>query len=348
MTDYGVAMTDNHAFTCRTCGSTELGRTYLVKEVMFHSGKEFTYDQCRSCASLQIKKIPAAEELAEFYPDEYYSFQAKKASSLKEKLLGLVRTERDRGLAGKSWIGGALAAISSDNFQVTIIGRIGAREEARILDVGCGAGNFLNRLARIGYRNIAGADPFLAHDSTTAVGVPLHKRSLAEMDGVYDIISYHHVFEHVVDPAGELRIISGKLSPGGLCLIQVPTPSSDAWEEYGVNWAHWDAPRHLTLMSRKGFAALAARCGFEVRHIFDIGLPWSLMASELHKRGVKLRTLAELDKQFSKAERASFRRKSDTANRAGRGDAVCYVLARAQPVESRKSEREQAVAAPNY
>ena len=154
-------------------------------------------------------------------------------------------------------------------------------------------------------------------------GVQLHKRRLAEMNGQFDVIIFNHSFEHLPDPQGELRTARQKLRPNGLCLLQVPTPSSQAWEDYGTDWAQWDAPRHLTLMSRRGMAILAANCGFQLQRTIDIGQSWSLMASEFQTRGLHGAPNA---RHFSRSELAAFRRKAIQANEAGRGDSVSYVL----------------------
>ena len=138
---------------------------------------------------------------------------------------------------------------------------------------------------------------------------------------------FNHSFEHLPDPRSELRTAHRKLEPQGLCLIRIPTPSSEAWESYGTDWAQWDAPRHMTLISRRGMAMLAENCGFRLIQVIDDLKPWSMMQSELYKRGVPLQGV-QYDRHLSRAERAEFRRKTAAANRAGRGDSAAFVLAK--------------------
>ena len=138
---------------------------------------------------------------------------------------------------------------------------------------------------------------------------------------------FNHSFEHLPDPRAELRTAQEKLKPHGICMIRIPTPSSEAWEIYGTDWAQWDAPRHLTLISRPGLGILAESCGFRLQQVIDNSKPWSMMQSELYKRGVPLQGV-QYDRHLSRAEIATFRGKTAAANRAGRGDSAAFVLAK--------------------
>ncbi len=315
------------SFLCRTCGSNLKSNSYIVKEMMFLSKEEFGYDQCGACESIQIAELLDHSSLSKHYPRDYYSFNPDSARTnwVKDALKNFVRTARDRGVFGRSFIGQLIERVKPEPSTVMLIHQVGVRKDQKILDVGCGAGALLNRLARLGFGNISGIDPFLRGDTVTSEGVQLRKRHLAELEDQFDVIIFNHSFEHLPDPQSELRTARHKLRPNGLCLIQMPTPSSQAWDDYGTDWAQWDAPRHLTLMSRKGMSILAANCGFQLRRIIDIGQSWSLVASELYKSGVGLHDAQDV-RHFSRSELAAFRRKAIKANEAGRGDSVSYVL----------------------
>ena len=313
------------AFLCRTCGSTLKSKAYAIRETMFGSQEQFVYDQCGTCESIQISEPLDNDELSKHYPKGYYSFNARPSSGITDAIAAKMRTERDRGIFGRSLVGRLIETAIPELGPVWVVRHEGVREDQKILDVGCGGGFFLDRLARLGYRNLSGADPFLDQDAVTGEGIRLNKCVLAEVEGKFDVITFNHSFEHLANPECELRIARQKLRPNGLCLIQTPTPSSLAWDEYGTNWEQLDAPRHLTLMSRKGVPILAAKCGFQLRRIIDLGQSWSLMMSELNRRGVQWRP-GRLRRHFSPFEKARYRRKAFNANKAGRGNTVAYVL----------------------
>ena len=314
------------SFTCVACRDRERGKTYNVKEMMFGVRDEYTYDECAKCGSIQISPIPSPEVLAKAYSGNYYSFSKDgQANSGRARLKALFETIRDRGAYGTSPLGALVQKLKPDSGVLSLLRSIGVRPEQRILDVGCGAGVLINRLARIGFGDVSGVDPFLNSDGATRDGARLYKRTLAEASGPFDVTMFNHSFEHLLDPGESLKTAWEKLAPGGLCLVRTPTPSSQAWEEYGVNWAQWDAPRHISLMSRQGFSNLAMECGFRLVKIVDDAGPWSMMASELYKRGIALHDV-RFEEQFSRSEMAAFEQKTRAANAAGRGDSVAYVL----------------------
>ena len=175
--------------------------------------------------------------------------------------------------------------------------------------------------------NLIGVDPFIESDMITRTGVSISKSTLADVDGLFDVVMFNHSFEHIPSPRDELRTVHAKLPDGGLCLIRFPTPSSEAWESYGVEWAQLDAPRHLTLISRSGMTLLAESCGFSVKSVIDEGQGWSLAVSELYRRGLPYNE-STITSYFSSKQLVNFNKKASTANAAKRGDSVAFILAR--------------------
>lgn len=207
---------------------------------------------------------------------------------------------------------------------------MGVRKDQRILDVGCGAGVLLDRFARVGFRDLSGVDPFIERDTLTKQGVPVHKKVLDAVQDQYDVIMFNHSFEHLPSPRRTLQVAFHKLKPEGICVIRIPTPSSRARERYGVNWAQWDAPRHLTLISRAGMNMLAEDCGFRVQRTIDDLKGWSWAASELYGRGFSLENL-RYERHFSKAQMRTFECEAAAANAAHCGDQAAFILAKAWP-----------------
>jgi len=289
-----------------------LKRSIRAKEMMFGTRREFDYDECADCGSLQIAAIPDDATIAAAYPSDYYSFSAQGSPGYRH---GIVRRLSDRLVF--SPLPHPRRTIPTP---VEILREAGVKKSASVIDVGCGSGKFLNRLKHIGFTSLCGADPFLEADGVTEEGVPLFKASLAEIQGPFDVIIFNHSLEHVPSPADTLRDAHAKLNSGGLSIIRTPTPSSDAFHRYGASWAQIDAPRHMTLVSRPGMSALAAAAGFELRAIIDDQLPWSLMASESYANDVPMKNMSE------RRAPPAFVRLSAQANAAGRGDQAAFIL----------------------
>src|SRR5271166_4257523 len=239
-------------FKCRVCGASVLKRSYVAREMMFSTNNEFAYDECGSCFSLQISEIPDDSTLSKYYPSNYYAFSHEEVASNDRQIRRWLFKQRDKASLGLFSPVGYLLKILKPASLLNILRAANLTRDERVLDVGCGDGVLLDRLADVGFRNLLGADLFIKSNMTTPSGVPILKSTLADVVGTFDLIMFNHSFEHVASPRDELLAANEKLPVGGRCLIRIPTPSSEAWEIYGVEWAQFDAPRHLTLISRSG------------------------------------------------------------------------------------------------
>jgi 2-polyprenyl-3-methyl-5-hydroxy-6-metoxy-1,4-benzoquinol methylase len=103
-------------------------------------------------------------------------------------------------------------------------------KDARILDVGCGDGNFVYYLRQRGYRNAGGID---LSEEQIALGQRLGIANLelaslsdylSKKKGQYDCIIAKDVIEHLTrqEAFEALQLISAALKPGGSFIMQVP------------------------------------------------------------------------------------------------------------------------------
>jgi len=165
-----------------------------------------------------------------------------------------------------------------------------AEPDARILDIGCGLGQFLRELGSIGYRNAEGVDI-----SPEAVESCLQRElNVSRIDDLeryceeysgsrFDFILTSHVLEHIrkdrIIPT--LRVIRGKLlAPGGAMLVTVPNAQSNT----GCYWAYEDFT-HETLFTAGSLYFVLRSAGFgEVRILDPDGLEDSKPLVQLGKR----------------------------------------------------------------
>jgi SAM-dependent methyltransferase len=90
------------------------------------------------------------------------------------------------------------------------------------LDVGASAGAFVDYLREQGIdAHGIDPDPSMAREWITT-------GTTAELGGRFDLVTYHDVLEHTLDPGVETLHAARLLSPGGLLVVDVPDVSVEA------------------------------------------------------------------------------------------------------------------------
>ncbi len=308
---------------CRICGRRGENAVYAVREMMFGTGDVFDYFQCSFCGCLQIAEVPA--DMTRYYPSEYYSFTPKRRRWQGMRMDRVMRRFKDYYTVFASGIIGGLISRFTPNKKLAALSRVPVTRDSRILDVGCGDGWRLYALREIGFRNLLGIDPYLQHDLEYDNGVQVLKKTIHEISREWDLVMYHHSFEHVPDPIKELNAVARLLVPGGCCLVRIPTVSSLAWEVYREHWVQLDAPRHYYLHSIKSLELLARNAGFDVRNIVFDSTKDQFQGSELYKRGITLTSGATV---FSARQERKWKGEARQLNRENRGDQAAFYLIR--------------------
>lgn len=312
---------------CRICASTRVAGRHTALEMMNGTREPFAYFQCADCACLQIEDIPV--DLARHYAGGYYSYTPPQRPTNPLKRWA-VQARNRWALHGRDplgWLMYRRAAACA----VRSLRPLQLRRDTRVLDVGCGAGGLIFELAELGYRGVLGIDPFIDGDRRYDNGARVLELGLDEAPGRWDVVMFHHAFEHVPDPAATLHRTHALLDAGGHCLLRVPTVSSLAWQHYGVDWVQLDAPRHLYLFARESIARLAAATGFDVVDVAFDSDAFQFWGSEQYRLGIPLRdarshAVNPAGGLFSPAALAGWARRAAELNRQGQGDQAAFLL----------------------
>lgn len=111
--------------------------------------------------------------------------------------------------------------------RIGIIQRHVSKPDARILDVGCGTGWFLEVAIREGFA-ASGLElgKEIAAATSKRLNIPVFTETLQNLEGKFDVITLFDLLEHVTDPKAVLAAVRDHLNPGGIALIFCPNLDS--------------------------------------------------------------------------------------------------------------------------
>ena len=227
--------------------------------------------RCPSCSLVYLGNPPPEERLY----DGYYS-----------------SSDPDPGLYRADSSDPHLRELYAINSQrLARLGRI--MPAGRLLDIGCGRGQFLKSAREQGYetRGIDVSERAVAY-AREHFGLRCDVRPLEEVaasDERFDLVTLWHVLEHFVNPVEALGQIRRMLRPGGLCVVEVPNLRSLKFMLSGSRWEGGNHPLyHRTFFTSPGLRQMLVRCGYArvSRMRWSYAVPGRSGAYELVKRAL--------------------------------------------------------------
>lgn len=309
---------------CSICHNRENNHVHIAREMMFGLRDEFRYLECAACGCLQLIDIPT--DWSRYYPPTYASLRT--ASRLKTYL----RHQWASYTFGRfNPLGWTVAFALDPQPAIAAVRRACISKEANILDVGCGTGYLLQDMHYLGFQRLVGLDPHIEGDIEHPGGIRIHRCSIAEMEGSFDVIMLHHSFEHMDNPLSVMQHLARLLAPQGIVLLRIPVADSDAWRRYGVHWCNLDAPRHIFLHTRASIARLAKKTGLSVTRSYCDS--WNVAHdSYLYSKGIPLndpthrwrKTIGDIIRRRNPWLKTQIH----LLNSQNTGDAACFTLSR--------------------
>ncbi len=268
---------------CGICFNTSNNNKLVLKEMMYGLKDEFEYFECASCGCIQIAEVPA--DLGKYYPHDYYSYTVAEVP-LKRSWIRSVHF--DYYAFNKHKLLGNFLALKfkPSGFYTWLAGLHLQNRKESVLDIGCGNGQLLKRMYRLGFENLTGIDPFLDKDTVYNNNLRLFKRDIFQTDTSYDVIMMHHSLEHMDRQDEVIQKAASLLKEGGRMLIRIPIVSKPLMEKYGGNVVSLDAPRHLFIHSLKSITGIIEKNSLSIyKTVFDAEA-FSIMGSEQYSRGI--------------------------------------------------------------
>lgn len=264
---------------CPACGETGTLLYNGLTDKLYGAPGRWQMRRCRGpgCRTLWLDPSPHEEDLGLAYQRYYTHGSEPVTAGAARRLAGHIgRLDLARrygyALPGRSFGQplGRLAGLRPDlrallDFQVMYLP---ARPGGRLLDVGCGDGEFLARMAGLGW-SVEGLDfDGSAVEVARARGLTVHLGGLPEQsypDASFDAVTLSHLIEHVYHPDQLLIECARILKPGGLLSIVTPNAESFGHTRFGPDWRGLEPPRHLQVFTLTALSRLVGASGLTVR-----------------------------------------------------------------------------------
>jgi 2-polyprenyl-3-methyl-5-hydroxy-6-metoxy-1,4-benzoquinol methylase len=149
------------------------------------------------------------------------------------------------------------------------------RHKNKLLDIGCGAGMFLEEARARGWGvhgTEFGEGPLALARSRglDVVQAPIRLETFPADS--FDVVTAFEVFEHVRDPSHEVAVIANVLRPGGLLYCTTPNFNSLSRRVLGPRWSIIEYPEHLWYFTARTIREWLGRFGFVAEKIWSSGV----------------------------------------------------------------------------
>jgi SAM-dependent methyltransferase len=257
---------------CPVCGDRA---NIAIRAEDHHYGNQGTFNihRCSGCGHMFRTPLPSGEQLASYYPEDYYSFQAPETElsprGLRHRGIWLVvhyarlwrgyrhlRVVPNPLLASLGWL---MVRKCQDLMVPRYVGG------GTLCDFGSGSGSRAAVMQYLGW-NASGID---ISESAVAAGrsaglkiVQGSTEVLESSPDTFDVILASHSVEHVPDAERLFRAFFTALKRGGTLVVEVPNAAAAALDVYGKYYYYLTLPVHLNIFSPRSLELTARRHGF--------------------------------------------------------------------------------------
>ncbi len=260
--------------SCFLCGANDFRFLFKNHDRMHGIQGEFSLWKC-SCGLVFINPQPDEKEIASFYPQEYGAYQGQDEAST-DNFLKKILEQTYYGSRKKSFKRFLLFPLQP------LLRSVKVQKNARLLDVGCGEGTFLDKMKKY-EMEVQGVDfSEVAISRAKEKGLSVFHGSLKEArfpNEFFDVITINHVFEHLYDPIETLVEIKRILKKDGVVILGTPNVDSLGSHLFGKFWMPLETPRHLFLYSMRTMRLISKKVGFKIVKQSFQSYPWYFLFS---------------------------------------------------------------------
>lgn len=243
--------------SCKVCGGDNWHSVLETRDFLHNIPGLFTIARCTDCGFMATNPRPDEQEIMAYYPEEYGPYQ-----------LNTARVEKMVSHQQKHPF--LFSLVEPRIFQV---GREKCGDcELRVLEIGCGAGNFLYELRlRFPKWKLVGTDfSVRSIEKLKEKGIEAYVSDLKQLphdDASQDIVYGFMIVEHLHRLEQTLGEVKRVLRDDGQFVIAVPNITSWQFRVFGKYAYILHIPAHLYHFSEASLTAVMKKNGFEVERV---------------------------------------------------------------------------------
>lgn len=247
---------------CPICGADHGTMLLESSDVWLGFPGEFAVVRCNGCGFMQSWPEMSADEIGSYYPASYYGEVPQVATPANRAGIIAIGIRLFQRLQAGARCSRLALHTKPSLLDLALPHPSGT---GRLLDVGAGWGRFLAGAKAMGWQ-VEGLDfsPEIRRVGD-ALGIKVYQGELrdhAATLGSYDLISFNHVLEHLLDPVETLALARGLLAPAGVVRIQVPLWRPGFVRLFGRYWFPLELPRHRWHFRIRDIEAMARLAGY--------------------------------------------------------------------------------------
>ena len=259
---------------CPACGEPRRELLYEgLTDRLFGAAGSWRVQRCSDCGAGYLDPRPTPASIASAY-ESYYTHAAAPAATP----AGLQRRLRNGYLNARYGYELEPAAALGRIVVPLFAGRRAAADRhvrglhrphrgARVLDVGCGNGEFLLEMRAAGWSAEGVETDVRAVARAKERSLDVHEGTLESADcepESFDAVTLNHVLEHLHDPVATLARCRRLLRAEGVVWIATPNLAGRGHRRYGRAWRGLEPPRHLVVFTPFALERAFERAGLRL------------------------------------------------------------------------------------
>lgn len=252
--------------------------------------RRWDYDRCQDCGALRLRTVP--RDLSTYYSEEYYTHSPAVLRGKIRPFMVQAALAAGYGFPARGLVRRLSKIMRYIRFETGASRFLKHVQNGKVLDVGCGSGDFLAVLQSYGWE-VHGIDPdpaavrlctsrgisAIQSDAENATLPPSH----------FDAITLHHTLEHMRSPDAVITRLASALKPLGTLVVITPNADGFPARHFGSYWRSLDPPRHTAIATPRALAVVLQRVGLkgDIRTT-SRNVGWVCRASLALRRGASL------------------------------------------------------------